>query len=133
MNIHDFLEFGIFGKGSQISIKPCRSEKAPFACFRLVTIGDPSPKYRTRYSIIGDKFLLITNYSNILLYDCHIFQQLLDCTYERRSNRDGCNGGFYDEAWGEIISNGNRLARESDYRYENRDGLISEFSFIINF
>ncbi|KAL5252517.1 hypothetical protein ACHWQZ_G015333 [Mnemiopsis leidyi] len=48
-------------------------------------------------------------------------QQLLDCTYEDQSY-DACNGGWYYTAWDYIIKNGNKLARESDYRYRNSDG-----------
>ena len=60
------------------------------------------------------------------------FQQLLDCTYEDQSY-DACNGGWYYTAWDYIIKNGNKLARESDYRYRNSDGSFRRsFVFVVS-
>ena len=40
-------------------------------------------------------------------------QQYLDCTY---TERDGCNGGWMDDAYGYTLRGG-QMAKESDYKY----------------
>ena len=53
-------------------------------------------------------------------------QYILDCTYEKMKKRDGCNGGWYTEAWDYIIQGQQtggvtHLVKQSDYAYEAKD------------
>ena len=53
-------------------------------------------------------------------------QYVLDCTYEGENSRDGCNGGWYTEAWDYIIQGQQtggvtHLVKQSDYAYEAKD------------
>ena len=52
-------------------------------------------------------------------------QELLDCTYDRKFNRDygnhdGCDGGLYEHAWDFVIETGH-LAPLAKYKYKTAD------------
>ena len=48
-------------------------------------------------------------------------QEFLDCTYEKKKRRDGCNGGWSHKAYYWSIRNGGRLAANEDRPYEKVD------------
>lgn len=54
-------------------------------------------------------------------------QELLDCAYE--NSRDGCNGGWYTNAWDFVIED-NHLSSESNYPYQGSDGTCSHSSHV---
>ena len=58
-------------------------------------------------------------------------QELLDCTYEG-TGQDGCDGGWYHQAWDFVIGRGgtagsqdSHLSNQKNYGYEGKDGGCS--------
>ena len=48
-------------------------------------------------------------------------QELLDCTYESQTGKDGCYGGMYDAAW-EYLKKDAHFSPEKEIGYNGRDG-----------
>lgn len=56
-------------------------------------------------------------------------QELLDCTYESISGRNGCEGGNAPDAWKHVIDK-DHLASYRDYPYTEKDGRCKYYKYV---
>jgi C1A family cysteine protease len=92
------------------AVTEVKNQRSCGSCWTFAAVGG----LETRYKVLSGR---LRNFAE---------QEYLDCVYE--GQKDGCRGGWPDNAYSYSANNGGRLAATADYSYEASDSACKASS-----